>query len=229
MADDAHFSPRIFEFLSDLRENNDRDWFKDNKKRYETDVKEPLLGFVEDFDERIEAVSPHFIADPRAVGGSMFRIYRDVRFSKDKTPYKTHAGLFFRHEIGKGVHAPGFYMHIEPGAAFAGGGIWHPDAATLGKIRTAIDTNQPDWVAARSHPDVLKGHTLEGDSLKRPPRGYEADHPMIDDLKKKDHFASTRYTEDEVTSPDFIDRFTDDCIAISPFVGFLTRSIGLPF
>ncbi|MCH8223951.1 MAG: TIGR02453 family protein, partial [Chloroflexi bacterium] len=100
MADDAHFSPRIFEFLSDLRDNNSRDWFNANKKRYESDVKEPLLRFVEDFDERIEAVSAHFIADPRPVGGSMFRIYRDVRFSRDKTPYKTNAGLHFRHEIG---------------------------------------------------------------------------------------------------------------------------------
>ena len=229
MADDAHFSSRMFEFLSDLRENNDRDWFNANRKRYERDVKEPLLRFVEDFDERIEAVSPHFIADPRPVGGSMFRIYRDVRFSKDKTPYKTNAGLQFRHEAGKDVHAPGFYMHIEPGAAFAGGGIWHPDAETLGKIRTAIDTHQPDWEAARNHPDVLKNHEVGGDSLKRPPKGYDADHPLIEDLKKKTHFASTRYSEDDVTSPDFIDRFTDDCIAISPFIGFLTRAIGLPY
>ncbi len=229
MAGDAHFSPRIFKFLSDLRENNSREWFNANKKRYERDVKEPLLRFVEDFDERIEAVSPHFIADPRPVGGSMFRIYRDVRFSKDKTPYKTNAGLHFRHEIGKDAHAPGFYMHIEPGAAFAGGGIWHPDAATLGKIRAAIDTHQSEWKAATTHPDVLKSHELGGDTLKRPPRGYDADHPLIDDLKKKDHFASTSYSEDDVTSPDFIDRFTDDCVAISPFVGFLTRSIGLPY
>ena len=229
MADDAHFSPRIFEFLSDLRDNNSRDWFNANKKRYESDVKEPLLRFVEDFDERIEAVSPHFIADPRPVGGTMFRIYRDVRFSKDKTPYKTNAGLHFRHEIGKDAHAPGFYMHIEPGAAFAGGGIWHPDAATLGKIRAAIDGHPTEWVAAKTDPHMLKSHELGGDTLKRPPKGYDADHPHIDDLKKKDHFASTSYSEDDVISPDFIDRFTDDCIAISPFVGFLTRAIGLPY
>ncbi len=229
MADDAHFSPRIFEFLSDLRDNNSRDWFNANKKRYESDVKEPLLRFVEDFDERIEAVSAHFIADPRPVGGSMFRIYRDVRFSRDKTPYKTNAGLHFRHEIGKDAHAPGFYMHIEPGAAFAGGGIWHPDSATLGKIRAAIDTHSTEWVAAKTDPDMLKSHELGGDALKRPPKGYDADHPLIEDLKKKDHFASTSYSEDDVTSPDFIDRFTDDCIAISPFVGFLTRAVGLPY
>ena len=229
MADGAHFSPRIFKFLSDLRENNEREWFNENKKRYEQDVKEPLLRFVEDFDERIEAVSPHFIADARPVGGSMFRIYRDVRFAKDKTPYKTNAGLHFRHEIGKDAHAPGFYMHIEPGAAFAGGGIWHPDGATLAKIRTAIDTQQAQWNGAKNHPAILENHELGGDTLKRPPKGYDADHPLIDDLKKKDHFASRSYTEDEVTAADFIDRFTDDCIAISPFVGFLTRAVGLPY
>ena len=229
MADDAHFSPGIFEFLSDLRENNNREWFSANKKRYERDVKEPLLRFVEDFDERIEAVSPHFIADPRPVGGSMFRIYRDVRFSKDKTPYKTNAGLQFRHEAGKDVHAPGFYMHIEPGAAFAGGGIWHPDAATLGKIRTAIDTHPTEWVAAKTAPDMLQSHEVGGDALKRPPKGYDPDHLLMEDLKKKTHFASTRYSENDVTSSDFIDRFTDDCIAISPFIGFLTRAIGLPY
>ena len=229
MASEAHFGPGIFKFLSDLKKNNNREWFNDNKKRYEQDVKEPLLRFVEDFDERIEAVSPHFIADPRPVGGSMFRIYRDVRFAKDKTPYKTNAGLHFRHEVGKNAHAPGFYMYIEPGAAFAGGGIWHPDSATLGKIRDAIDGHQPDWVAARDHPDVVRSHELGGDTLKRPPRGYDPDHPLIEDLKKKDHFASTQYKEAEVTSADFIDHFTEDCIAISPFVGFLTRAVGLPY
>jgi uncharacterized protein (TIGR02453 family) len=218
-----------FEFLRDLSKDNTREWFNENKERYENDVKAPLLRFVEDFDERLESLSPHFVADPRPVGGSMFRIYRDVRFSKDKTPFKTNAGLQFRPEAGKNAHAPGLYMHIEPGQAFGGGGIWHPDAATLGKIRGAIVDQSSEWESVTTDPELLNRHELGGSSLKRPPRGYDPDHPFIDDLKKKDHFASARYTEKEVSSPDFIDQFTADCFSIEPYLRFLTEAADFPF
>ena len=106
----AHFTPALFEFLAELSMNNDREWFQANKARYERDVRNPLLDFVADFGERLRTISPHMVADPRASGGSMFRIYRDVRFSKDKSPYKTNAGAHFRHEVGREVHGPGFYL-----------------------------------------------------------------------------------------------------------------------
>ena len=114
-----HLTSDLFEFLLDLRANNDREWFAENKRRYEQHVKEPLLAFIEDLEPHLHSVSEHFVADTRANGGSMFRIYRDVRFSKDKSPYKTQAAVQFRHEAGKSVHAPGFYLHLEPDQVFA--------------------------------------------------------------------------------------------------------------
>ena len=107
----GHFTRKTFGFLRDLAENNDRDWFQANKGRYEEEVKEPALEFIRDFSEPLKALSPHFKADPRANGGSLFRIYRDTRFSKDKSPYKTFTGIQFRHDLGKDAHTPGFYLH----------------------------------------------------------------------------------------------------------------------
>jgi len=125
------FTPALFDFLRELKGNNNRDWFQTNKSRYEKDVKDPLLLFIADFADRVPEISPHIAAIPRATGGSMFRIYRDMRFSKDKTPYKTAAALHFRHESGKDVHAPGYYLHLEPGSVFMGAGIWKPDGETV--------------------------------------------------------------------------------------------------
>jgi uncharacterized protein (TIGR02453 family) len=182
MANSAHFSSAFFKFFKELEHNNNRDWFQRNKQRYETDVKEPILRFIVDFGPRLEQISQHFLADPRPVGGSMFRIYRDTRFSKDKRPYKTNAGIQFRHEAGRDVHAPGFYLHLSPTEVFAGSGIWHPDGKTLAQIRQAIVENPDGWRKATRK----RGMRLGGDSLKRPPRGFDPDHPLIEDLKRKD-------------------------------------------
>ena len=107
MAASPHFTPALFGFLSELADNNNREWFQDNKARYERDVRDALVNFVIDFGEILQEISPHMVADPRLSGGSIFRIYRDVRFSKDKSPYKTNAGIHFRHEVGRKVHGPG--------------------------------------------------------------------------------------------------------------------------
>src|SRR5688572_21278461 len=131
MLKSAYFTPRLFQFLRELKANNDRSWFQANKGHYESDVKQPLLEFIADFGPPLREISEHFDADPGPVGGSLFRIYRDTRFSRDKTPYKTHAAAHFRHERGKDVHAPGFYLHLEPDNVFAACGIWHPDSDTL--------------------------------------------------------------------------------------------------
>ena len=119
----------LFDFLIRLKVNNDREWFQANKARYEEQVKAPLQAFIGGFDERLARLSAHFVADPRPVGGSLFRIYRDVRFSKDKSPYKTAAGIHFRHERGKDAHAPGYYLHLEPSECFAACGLWMPATA----------------------------------------------------------------------------------------------------
>ena len=138
MSNTISFRPAMFTFLNDLAANNDREWFAENKARYEEHVKEPGLEFVNDFAPYLEKLSPHFVADSRPNGGSLFRIYRDTRFSKDKTPYKTNTGLQFRHEAAKDVHAPGYYMHLQPRQCFVGLGIWMPDGPATRKIREAI-------------------------------------------------------------------------------------------
>ena len=136
---------------------------------------EPALAFIEDFAPRLEQLSPHFRADPRKSGGSLFRIYRDTRFSKDKTPYKTNTGMHFRHARAKDAHAPGFYLHLEPGQVFAGGGIWHPDTPTVTRIRQAIVADPERWRAATREPpfsDVL-GIGGDDNALKRVPSGFD--------------------------------------------------------
>ena len=110
----ARFTPDLFKFLSDLADNNERDWFQANKGRYESSVKEPALDFIEEFTEPLGKISPHFEANARASGGSLFRIHRDTRFGTDKTPYKLNTGVHFRHERAKDAHAPGFYLHLQP-------------------------------------------------------------------------------------------------------------------
>ena len=133
------FKPSLMKFLRELEKNNNRDWFADNKQRYEDLVVEPVMDFITAMGPRLETISPHFLALTGKTGGSMMRVYRDTRFSKDKTPYKTNVGLQFRHELGRDVHAPGFYMHLESSGCFIGSGIWHPASDALGAIRRHID------------------------------------------------------------------------------------------
>ncbi|MGI9427261.1 MAG: DUF2461 domain-containing protein, partial [Bythopirellula sp.] len=120
----------LLHFLNDLTKHNKRDWFQANKSRYEQELLAPALAFIEAMKEPLGKISPYFQAIPKKQGGSLMRIYRDVRFSKDKRPYKTNVGIHFRHEAGCDVHAPGFYFHIEPDEVFIGAGIWHPDSKT---------------------------------------------------------------------------------------------------
>ena len=138
MPSTAQLRPELTKFLRQLAKNNNREWFQKNKERYEGEVRDPLLRFVEAFGPRLQKISPHFVADPKKMGGSLFRIYRDTRFSRDKSPYKTFCGVQFRHERAKDVHAPGFYLHIQPDEVFVGVGLWHPEGDTLRLIRDAI-------------------------------------------------------------------------------------------
>jgi uncharacterized protein (TIGR02453 family) len=226
---DNPFGSELFRFLRQLKRNNNRDWFQANKSRYERDVRDPMLRFIADFGPRLNRISTHFIADPRPIGGSLFRIHRDVRFSKDKSPYKIMAAAQFRHEDGKDVHAPGFYLHLEPASVFFGAGLWHPDNKTLAKIRDAIVENPTRWKRIISARTFRSNCTLGGDSLKKPPRGYDPDHPFVEDLKRKDFVTMTAFSEEDVCSTDFLNQFTSACRRTAPFVEFLTRAVGLPF
>jgi uncharacterized protein (TIGR02453 family) len=225
------FSSKTFAFLRDLAANNDRTWFKAHQDRYEEVVREPALDFIEEFAEPLLKISPHFTADPRKVGGSLFRIQRDTRFSKDKTPYKTHVGIHFRHVATKDdVHAPGLYLHLEPKGSFAALGLWRPSTSHAYAIRERIADDPAAWKKAaygKRFRDVYGD--LEGESLKRPPRGFEADHPLIEDLKRKDFIASTRLTQAQVTSDDFMKAYTDTVKRGVPLIRYLTEAIGLSF
>lgn len=215
----------LFKFFRDLSKNNDRDWFQRNKPRYELDVKEPLLQFISDFGAPLRRINPHLVADPRPVGGSLFRIYRDVRFSSDKSPYKTHAGVRFPHEESKTVHAPGYYLHLEPGTVFAAAGIWHPDPVTLKKVRDTIVADSSGWKRAVSQ--TVKGKcTLGGESLKKVPRGYDPEHPFASDLKRKDFIVYLPFSETEACARDFMKRFATACVTMKPVLGFLSRAVG---
>jgi uncharacterized protein (TIGR02453 family) len=225
----AVFSRELFEFLAELREHNDREWFAANKHRYEQHLLEPALDFIEAFAPRLEKISPHLRADPRASGGSLFRIYRDTRFSKDKSPYKTNVGIHFRHERGKDVHAPGYYLHIGPDEVFAGGGIWHPDTDGATRIREAIVTDQQRWKRAAHGGAFAKRHELGGESLKRVPSWADADHPFADDLKRKSFYGWVRLSEEDVVAPGFVDEYAGICRAAAPLMRFLCDALEVPF
>src|SRR5438445_782109 len=196
------FSPALFSFLKELRDNNTREWFAENKTRYVEHVQEPAIEFIAAFAPFLEKVSPNFRADARPVGGSLFRIHRDVRFSKDKTPYKTHVGIHFRHRSASDAHAPGFYLHLEPGGVFAAAGMWRPDSASQRAIRDAIGEDPRAWKRATTG-GFGTTHRLMGDSLKRPPPGFGPDHPLIEDLKRKDFVGEAHLSERDVTSTGF--------------------------
>lgn len=224
----VHFGPELFEFLTDLDQHNSREWFQANKERYRRDVQEPMLRFISDFADPLAEISPRFTADPRPTGGSMFRIYRDVRFSKDKRPYKTHAAAQFRHHAGKDAHTPCFYLHLAPDEVFAGAGLWHPPGPALHRIRTAIVENPKAWsdvVASTTAHDL----TLGGDSLKRAPRGFDPDHPLVEDLKRKDFICSRRFTQNQATSAEFFELYAETCRFGSDLVRFITEAVGHEF
>jgi len=224
-----YFTPKLFAFLKDLAENNDRDWFKAHQDLYEEHVREPALEFINDFAAPLKKISPHFVADSRTVGGSLFRIQRDTRFSKDKTPYKLNTGMQFRHNAAKDAHAPGFYIHLQPGECFMGVGLWRPETKIAYAIREHIDEDQAGWKRATRGKRFTDVFSLGGDSLIRPPRGYDEDHPLIDDLKRKDFFASTRLTQKTITSDTFMEDFTADCKRAAPFMKYLCEAVGVPF
>lgn len=223
------FDPKLFKFLRQLRRNNTRDWFQANKETYEEHVKHPALQFISDFGPRLREISRNFRADPRPVGGSLFRIYRDVRFSKDKSPYKTTVGIQFRHQKSKDVHSPGFYLHLDPGGCFVGLGIWHPDGKSLTKIRSFVDENSTRWKRTVGSQTFRSHFELGGDSLKRAPKGYDPDHPLIEDLKRKDFIAYTPLDDSAVTAPGFLDDYARLCRSGGSFVRFLCDAIGVPF
>ena len=211
------FDDEFFLFFRQLHRNNRWEWFLENKPRYESRVKKPLVDFAEAFAPKLKKIAPRFLSDAKSV----FRIYRDTRFSKDKTPYKTHGALHFRHERGDDVHAPGFYLHLEPGSVFGGAGLWRPEPPVAVRVRKAIAKDPAAWRKA------AKGLPLEGDRLSRPPRGFDPGHPAIEDLKRKDFITSRELDEDDAKRPAFLADYADLCREQAKLMAFLTRAVGL--
>lgn len=224
-----YFTPKLFHFLQDLAEHNDREWFKANQDEYERYIREPALEFINDFAVPLGKISPHFNADSRKVGGSLFRIQRDTRFGKDKTPYKSNTGMQFRHVMAKDVHSPGYYINLQPGECYVGLGLWRPETKVAYAIREKIAEDPAGWKKAsrgKRFTDVL---TIGGDSLTRPPKGFDPEHPLIEDLKRKDFIASAKITQKLVTSDHFMEDLADTFKRANPFMKFLCEAVGVNF
>jgi len=226
---DRYFGKQTFTFLLSLAGNNEREWFAAHRQEYEDFVRTPALDLISDMSDDMPAISRHFLAQPKKMGGSLMRIYRDTRFSRDKAPYKTNIGIQFRHEQGKDIHAPGYYLHIAPGECFVGAGLWHPEADALFKIRQAIVDKPAVWLAARDDKPFRLHFTLEGDSLANAPRGFARNHPLVDDLKRKDFIGLANLTGAAVASgklrPLVVERFRQ----AAPFMRFLCQALELRF
>lgn len=223
------FSPDLFKFLTDLANNNEREWFQANKDRYESSVKEPALDFIEEFAKPLAKMSPHFEANARASGGSLFRIHRDTRFGTDKTPYKLNTGLHFRHERAKDAHAPGFYLHLQPRQCFMGVGIWRPESKVAYQIREHIDANPAAWKKATRSARFKDLYELSGEQLKRPPKGFDPEHALVEDLKRKDFIAIGQLTQKQVTSANFQVEFAKMCRTGALFMKFLCDALELKY
>jgi uncharacterized protein (TIGR02453 family) len=231
-----HFSPAFFDFLRELADNNTRDWFTAHKKAYEEHVKGPMLRFIGDVAPRMAKVSRFIEVDPKPVGGSMVRLNRDTRFSKDKSPYKTNAGAMFTHGAC-GDLMLGYHLSLAPDEGKAGQvrayvGLWEPDGRTLEAVRRQIMARPKEWLAAAG-PKALPGHTWDGESLKRPPKVDDvpipADHPLVDDLKRKSFAAVTTFAEKDACAADFLDCYVNAAKAGVPLMRFLCGAVEVPF
>jgi uncharacterized protein (TIGR02453 family) len=219
------FEAGLFAFLAELETNNERPWFQANRERYELVARDPMLRCIAALGEPLHKISLHIAADPRPQGGSMFRIYRDTRFSKNKAPYKTHIAAQFRHSAcSEGPHGPGFYLHLEAGGCFAGGGLWHPEPESLRQIRDYIVNHSKAWKTLRDG-----GMEIEGESLKRVPQGFDPEHPLAEDLKLKDFYTSTAFTDRQVCAKDFLERIVKAFQDAAPLVAFMSKAMGLPW
>ncbi|TNV11617.1 DUF2461 domain-containing protein [Buttiauxella sp. B2] len=224
----AAFSSASLQFLKQLAQNNSREWFKEHQDVYENTVRSPALRFIEQMQPGILAISSKLTAVPKKVGGSLMRPQRDSRFSKDKTPYKTNVGIQFRHFQGKDVHAPGLYLHIAEEGCFLAAGIWHPESKALNAIRMCIDENPNAYQNAlktlQSH-----GFIMDGDSLTRPPKGFDKTHPLLTELKRKDFIAVKNIGFEDLCKPDTINFCVEQFQHCAPLMAYLCFALELDF
>ena len=229
MTEFDHFSSSLFSFLKDLEANNNRDWFNARKDKYEDKIRTPALEFVRSMEDPLLNISPHFMASDKKSGGSLLRIYRDLRFGKDKRPYKNNVGIQFKHEDGKDIHAPGYYLHLANDGCFLGLGMWGPATKVLFKIRTRIVEDPKAYnkiINAKAFKDTFE---LKGTSLKRAPKGFDPNDPMIMELRRKSFIAIKFYTKKEITQKGFKKQITKDFKTGNAFMNFLCECVEIPF
>ncbi len=217
------FRPDALQFLADLAENNERAWFQPRKADFERLIRRPIEALCVALADRFAARGLPLLADPAR---SPFRIYRDVRFSKDKSPYKTAQGAQFPWQgaapTGRTSVGVGGYFHLEPGSIFVGGGMWRPEPAALAAFRDRVD-REPAAVLAALEDERFRSvfGSVGGDTLARNPRGYPADHPHGDLLRLKDVVFSRRLSDADVGSPELPDRIAADLDAARPVLQLL--------
>ncbi|MEM9367593.1 MAG: DUF2461 domain-containing protein [Planctomycetota bacterium] len=222
-------SDSLFAFLSELESNNHRDWFNENKDRYHLEVRDPALALIEQLEKPLRKSAPMLRVIAKGRGSSLMRIYRDTRFSKDKTPYKTNVGISLRHDAQGCIHAPGVYIHLANDECFVGAGCWRPERQTLAAIRAAIDADPKTWkrvVKAKAFRDC---YSLAGESLKTSPRDYAKDHPMIEDLKRIDFIGISPLSRQEVLSKDCVGVLLTKIRAARPLMRFLCDAVDIPY
>jgi uncharacterized protein (TIGR02453 family) len=223
------FEKASIEFLEQLAANNNREWFNEHKARYEAQVLDVALRFIQSMQDPLAQFAPRFTAIPQRVGGSLMRVYRDTRFSKNKLPYKTNIGIQFRHEQAKDVHSPGYYVHVDPEQVFLGVGMWRPESDALHAIRQRIVARPSEWKSALGDPKFRRHFELGGESLSRPPRGFDKDHELIGDIKRKSFIAVRNLDVEDSFSPQFQRKVEASFIAAAPFMKFLCKAVGVPF
>jgi len=225
----ATFKPETLRFLNQLAKNNNREWFAENKSRYEEQVLDVALNFIQSMHDPLGKIAPHFTAIPKRMGGSLMRVYRDTRFSKNKTPYKTNIGIQFRHEKARDVHSPGYYVHIDPDQVFLGAGMWRPDPDSLAAIRQRIVAKPREWQRAIDDSGFKRHWRLGGETLTRPPRGFDKEHPLIEDIKRKDFIAVKDLALEDATNPRFQQKVETAFAAATPYMQFLCKAVGVRF
>lgn len=230
MPADTCVPPEFLAFLSDLAAHNDKAWFEKNKARYERDVVEPARALVRRLAADLGKPFPHITGSDAKAGGSLTRIFRDTRFGKDKSPYHTHVGMHFWHRQGKKMETPGLFLRIDAKEVLVATGQHQPEPGLLGKIRTAIDEDGKTWErASRDAAFVKHWGGLDGESLKRVPAPYAADHRFADDLRRKDFTAFARLPAAQATKPAFAGDVVARWKSSRPLMAFLCDAAGLPF
>lgn len=226
----TYFSEASLKFLRGLARNNDKAWFAAHKAQYEEHVRQPFLRLLTDLQPELATVSPHFRSDPKTVGGSLFRIYRDARFSNDKSPYKSWQGARLYHERSKQVAAPSFYIHLQPGECFVGAGLWHPEPDTQRRVRQFIFDNPGSWKKAAHDAKFRKRFDFEeSEKLVRPPRGFPADFEFIEDLKHRNFVFWREIDDATMTGPRLRQVIAGDLAMLGPFVDYLCAALDLEF